>query len=88
MPIGMTMRNDKYIADSQGNALASYGPRIDVGGAVEECEPEVAGCWGVYAYEPDGYAVCIGDALDEQSAATFARNVALLAGIRNLLEAK
>lgn len=79
------MQFDTYIRDSKGHPLASFGPRIDTGGTVEESHPDTAGFWGVYSHDSEGHAEIVGDALDRDSAAAFARNVALLAGIKALL---
>jgi hypothetical protein len=80
------MRFDTYIHDPKGNPLASFGPRVDTGEYVEEEHPDRAGFWGVYKYDAEGCAWHVGDALDHDSAAAFARNVALVAGIKALLE--
>ena len=88
------MQFDKYINDKNGATLASYGPRTlvvdlndpDGAAVVEEVEPDKAGFWGVYVYDAEGCATWIGDAFDENSAATFARLAALRVGVRRLIE--
>lgn len=80
---------DTFINDGNGNAVASYGPRVLKGSGGNQCvEQAVAGdtpqFWGVYRHDAEGLAECVGDALDEHAAKAFADVVAQAAAARVL----
>lgn len=87
------MIHDKYIRDTSGNKLASYGPRhlaVDLHdpdglATIEEAAPEAAAFWGVYRHNTEGLAQCIGDACDEGTARAFATLVAQVETIKRML---
>lgn len=77
---------DTFINDGNGNAVASYGPRVLKGSGGNQCvEQAVAGdtpqFWGVYRHDQEGLAQCAGDAVDEHSAKGFAEAIAVTVGL-------
>ncbi len=81
LPAGPAVKEgDSFIHDSEGRNLASYGPRVLDGPGKLACVvpagSRVPQFWGVYSHDKEGYATCVGDAVDEHSARAFAELIA------------
>jgi hypothetical protein len=81
LPAGpKTEEADTFILDADGAKLASYGPRVLDGSGGTQCVipaiKVVPQFWGIYRHDEEGFADCVGDAVDRKSAASLAALVA------------
>jgi hypothetical protein len=81
LPAGPAVHEaDTFFRDANGNKVASFGPRrLDGSGATSCVVPAVAEVpqfWGVYRHDAEGYAECVGDAVDRDSAMEFCKMIA------------
>lgn len=73
---------DTFFRNRAGRIVASFGPRCQEGtgvtGWVSPASGEAPHFWGVYAHDDEGYAALVGDALDRDSAQSFAEQMVKL----------